>query len=185
MRGTFEPLGDAGLTMAFDMFWERFEGYLFAQYFSQCLAGDFTIAVSSLEGPVFRWKAVEMCQGLRFDHADASFGAGEECHDTIGHVQHLWLTELAQTHEHSKEAGFFKWATGMDPPENADPFSSCPFHDLYPGALPQHRAPSLGRDSNHWVLRSRLRGEDFTIDTAQEVPDPRDPWPNQYSRELA
>ena len=76
MRGTFEPLDDAGLSMACDMFWERFEGYLFAQYFSQCLAGDFTIAVSSLEGPVLRWKAVEICQCLRFDYADASFGAG-------------------------------------------------------------------------------------------------------------
>ena len=96
---------------------------------------------------MFRWKAIEMCQGLRFDHADASFGAGEECRDTIGRVQHLWLTELTQTHEHSQEAGFFKWATGMDPPENGNPHSSCPFHD---------------------------------VDTAQEVPDPRDPWPNQY-----
>ena len=60
------------------------------------------------------------------------------------------------------------------------PNSACPFHDLYPGAVGLHRAPSLGRDSNHWVLRSRLRVEDFTIDASQEVPDPRDPWPNQY-----
>ena len=82
-----EKCSEKDLAEMFDEFWSRFHGYVYAQYFAVMKRGDFAIMVGPLDEPVFRWKAIEMCQHLRVDKGNVTLGTGVTCDETIGGVQ--------------------------------------------------------------------------------------------------